>query len=73
MSDLPVVLRSSRVWHDRSGECWLLLHVPSEVDVGEIGNVLWDRYCRFLEEAYADISGSDALKDSEIVFSGVLK
>ena len=61
MPDLSVVMRKSRVFYDRSGECWLLLHVPEGADTGGLCSTLWQEYCKYLEEAYADISGPDAL------------
>lgn len=65
MSDLSVTLKESKVWHDSEGECWILLHVPDNVDTGELCCTLWDRYCKYLEAMHANISRPDAHRAGE--------
>ena len=65
MSELDVTLENSRVWYDRDGACWLLLHVPEGVDTGEMCSTLWAEYCKYLERAYASLSGSNVLGAGE--------
>ena len=67
MSDLSVIMRKSRVFYDRAGECWLILHVPgdTDTDVGEFCCTMWQAYCEYLERAHADFSNSDAHRAGE--------
>ena len=61
MPEIDDTLKNSRVWHDRDGACWLMLHVPDNADVGEMGSVLWREYCKYLEDAYENTSGSNVI------------
>ena len=43
------IIKESRIYYDKDGECWLLLHVPEEVDVGDMGMTLWQSYTNYLK------------------------
>ena len=54
MENVQTILRESKVYYDKDGECWILLHVPEEVDVGDMGMTLWRDYVKYLEMLRAD-------------------
>lgn len=75
MTDLSIIMRKSRIFYDIHGQCWVLFHVPENVDIGELSSTLWGEYCRCLKE---EISGSVTLEtgrptgQGQDVFSGIL-
>ena len=69
MPDLSIVMRESRIFYDRDGGCWVLLHVPEGVDTGELCSTLWREYCKYLERAHEDFGRSE----DAVVLSGILR
>lgn len=76
--DLSIVMRKSRIFYDFDGECWILFHVPENVDIGELSSTLWGEYCRYLERVHKEFNESTTLGASgpagqdHDVFSGVV-